>query len=171
MGGTITLTPALSRHPLAGALLLAAILNAKHVDWEAFFDLQDLLQDSNDRDVQKEIERGMKALRKEHDILEKPLKETKIITGKDKKSSIKESKKVGEYRKPGGEEQLYRDYEKIQGLPSKSDDGMDVKTLHDGSKIVKRPRDGKTPPTLEVQPSKSDARYPNSKIRVKVRYL
>ena len=86
MGGTITLTPALSRHPLAGALLLAAILNAKHVDWEAFFDLQDLLQDSNDRDVQKEIERGMKALRKEHDILEKPLKETKIITGKDKKS-------------------------------------------------------------------------------------
>jgi hypothetical protein len=170
-GGTITLTPALSRHPLAGALLLAAVLSTKYIYWDAFFDLQDLLQDSNDRDVQKEIERGMEALMKEHDILEKPLKETEIITGKDKKSSIKESKKVREYRKPGGEEQLERDYEKINGVPSKSDDGMDVKTVPDGSKIVKRPRDGKTPPTLEVQPSKSDARYPNSKIRVKVRYL
>jgi len=169
-GGTITLTPALSRHSLAGALLLAAVLSTKYIDWDAFFDLQDLLQDSNDRDVQKEIERGMEALMKEHDMLEKPLKKNGIITGKDKKSSIKESKKVREYRKPGGEEQLQIDYDKIKGLPSKSDDGMDVKTLPDGSKIVKRPRDGDTPPTLEVQPPKGDLRYPNSKIRVKVRY-
>jgi hypothetical protein len=87
-------------------------------------------------------------------MLEKPLKETEVITGKDQKSSIKEIKKVREYRKPGGEEQPQRDYEKIKGDPSKSNDGMDVKTLPDGSKIVKRPRDEKTPPTLEVQPPK-----------------
>jgi hypothetical protein len=47
---------------------------------------------------------------------------------------------------------------------------MDVKTLPDGSRIVKRPRDGDTPPTLEVQPPKGDLRCPNSKIRVKVRH-
>jgi len=80
-GGTVTLTPALSRHPLAAALLLAAVLSSRNVDWETFFDLQDLLQDTNDRDVQKEIERGMQALNKEHDKLEKPLKEAGIISG------------------------------------------------------------------------------------------
>ncbi len=73
VGGTITLTPALSRNPLGGALLLAAVLSAKYIDWDAFFNLQDLLQNSNDRDAQKEIERGMLALSKEHDKLEKPL--------------------------------------------------------------------------------------------------
>lgn len=72
IAGTVTLTPALSRHPLAGALLLAAVLSAKYIDWNAFFDLQDLLQDTNDRDVKKEIDRGMQALSKEHDKLEKP---------------------------------------------------------------------------------------------------
>lgn len=169
-GGTITLTPALSRHPLAGALLLAAILNAKHVDWEAFFDLQDLLQDSRDRDVQKEIERGKEALRKEHDILEKPLKEAGIISGKDKKTSIREKNEVRDYRKSGAEEQLQNDFDKIKGAPSKAKDGTETKILSDGTIVVKRPRDGDTPPTLEVQPPKGDLRYPNSKIRVKVRY-
>jgi hypothetical protein len=168
--GTITLAPAISRHPLAGALLLAAVLSAKYIDWEAFFDLQDLLQDSRDRDVQKEIERGMEALMKEHDMLEKPLKETEIITGKDKKSSIKESKKVREYRKPGGEEQLQRDFDKIKGTSSKEKDGTETKTLPGGTTVVKRPRDGDTPPAIEVQPPKGDLKYPNSKIRVKVRY-
>jgi hypothetical protein len=52
-GYTITLTPALSQHPLSGALLLAAVLSAKYIDWDAFFDLQDLLQDSSDWDVRK----------------------------------------------------------------------------------------------------------------------
>jgi hypothetical protein len=169
-GGTITLTPALSRHPLAGAFLLAAVLSAKYVDWESFLDLQDILQDSSDQDVQKEIERGHEALRKEHDVLEKPLKEAGIISGKDKKTSTREKNEVREYRKPGGEEQLQKDFDKMKGTPSKADDGMDVKTLPDGTKIVKRPRDRDTPPTLEVQPPKRDLRYPDSKIRVKVRY-
>jgi hypothetical protein len=170
-GGTIILTPALSRNPLAGVLLLAAVLSAKYIDWDAFLDLQDLLQDSNDRDVQKEIERGREALRKEHDILEEPLKEAGIISGKDKNTSKKESGKVREYRKQGGEEQLQGDFDKIEGTSSKADDGIETKTLPDGATIVKRPRKGEDPATLEVQPPKGDARYPNSKVRVKVRYL
>lgn len=169
-GGTITLTPALSRHPLAGAILLAAVVSFKNIDWEAFFDLQDLLQDSNDRDVHKEIERGKQALRKEHDILEKPLKEAGIVSGNDKKTSIREKNEVREYRKPGAEEQLQKDFDKIKGAPSKAKDGTETKILSDGTTVVKRPRDGDTPPTLEVQPPKGDLRYPNSKIRVKVRY-
>jgi hypothetical protein len=156
---------------LAGAVLLAALVSAKNIDWEAFFDLQDLLQDSRDRDVQKEIERGKEALRIEHDILEKPLKEAGIISGNDKKTSIREKNEVREYRKPGAEEQLQKDFDKIKGAPSKAKDGTETKIFSDGTTVVKRPRDGKTPPTLEVQPSKIDTRYPNSKIRVKVRYL
>lgn len=167
VAGTVTLAPALSRHPLAAALLLAAVLSAKHIDWEAFSDLQDLLENVNDRDVKKEIERGLETLRKEHDILEKPLKEAGIISGKDKKTSTREKNEVREYRKPGGIEQLEKDFDKTKGVPSKSDDGMDVKTLPDGTKIVKRPADK----TLEVQPAKGDSRYPDNKIRVKVRYL
>ena len=171
IGGTITLTPAISRHPLAGALLLASVLGAKYIDWEAFFDLQDLLDDSNDRDVQKEIERGLETLRKEHDILEKPLKEAGIISGKDKKTSTREKNEVREYKKPGGEEQLQKDFDKIKGMPSKAKDGMDVKTLPDGTKIIKRPRDGNDLPTLETQAPHGDPRYPMKGTKVKVRYL
>ena len=170
VGGTVTLSPALSRHPLAGALLLAAVLGAKYIDWDAFFDLQDILQDSSDRDVQKEITRGLEALRKEHDILEKPFKEARIISGKDKKTSTREKNEVREYRKPGGEEQLQKDFDRIKGTSSKAKDGTETKTLSDGTTVVKRPRDGDTPPTLEVQPPKGDLRYPDPKIRVKVRY-
>jgi hypothetical protein len=169
-GGTITLAPALSRRPLAGALLLASVLSAKYIDWEAFFDLQDLLQDSPDRDVQKEIERGMEALRKEHDILEKPLKEVGIITGKDKNTSIKESDRVREYRKTGGKNQLEKDFDKIKGVTSKAKDGTETKILPDGSKVIKRPKAEKGP-TLEVQASKGDPRYPLNGTKVKVRYL
>jgi hypothetical protein len=140
------------------------------IDWKAFFDLQDILQDSSDRDVQKEIERGQEALRKEHDILEKPLKEAGIISGNDKNTSVKESNQVREYRRPGGIEQLQKDFDKIKGTLSKAKDGMDVKTLPDGTKIVKRPKADKGP-TLEVQPPENDLRYLDDGIRVKVRYL
>jgi hypothetical protein len=171
VGGTVTLTPALSRHPLAGALLLAAVVSEKYIDWNAFFDLQDLLNDSNDPDVQKEIERGMEALRKEHDILEKPLKEASIISGKTKDTTTKKSGKVREYTKDGGEDQLQQDFKKFKEISSKAKDGTETKIFPDGTTVVKRPRDGDTPPTLEVQPPKGDLRYPNPKIRVKVRYL
>lgn len=77
---------------------------------------------------------------------------------------------VREYRKPGGGEQLQKDFDKIKGVSSKAKDGTETKTLLDGTTVVKRPRDGDTPPTLEVQPPKGDLIYPNPKIRVKVRY-
>ncbi len=98
----------------------------------------------------------------------KPLKEAGIISGKDKKHS-KEKDETREYRKPGGLGQLENDFEKIKGTPSKAD-GFDIKTLPDGTKILKRPSGSKNGPTLEVQPSKNDPRYPDEKIRVKVRY-
>ncbi len=167
VGATITLTPAISRHPLAAALLLAAVLSAKYIDWEAFLDLQDLLKDVKDRDVQIEIERGLEALRKEHDILEEPLKEAGIISGKDKKTSTREKNEVREYRKPGGEEQLQKDFDKIKGNSSKAKDGTETKTLPDGRKIVKRPKES----TIEVQAPKGDPRYPVKGTKVKVRYL
>jgi hypothetical protein len=165
-GGTITLTPALSRHPLAGALLLAAVLNAKHVDWEAFFDLQDLLQDSRDRDVQKEIERGKEALRKEHDILEKPLKEAGIIPGKRKDTSKNKNGRVRNYEKEGGEKQRQKDFDKIEGEYSKAKDGTEKKALPDDTTVVKRPDED----TIEVQAPKGDPRYPFKGTKVKVRY-
>lgn len=167
IGGTVTLTPALSRHPLAAALLFAAVLSAKYIDWEAFFDLQDLLGEMKDQDVQKEIERGLEALRKEHEILEKPLKEAGIISGKDKKTSSREKNEVREYRKPGGEEQLQKDFDKIKGNSSKAKDGTETKTLPDGTKIVKRPKES----TIEAQAPKGDPRYPVKGTKVKVRYL
>ncbi len=174
MGGTITLTPAISRHPLAGALLLAAVLSVKYVDWDAFFDLQDLLQDSKDRDVQTEIERGMQALSKEHDKLEKPLKEAGIISGKTKNTSINKSGKVREYTKEGGEEQLQKDFDKLPGKSVKSKtDGVEYKEYSDGTSIVKTPKKIKSDgsvreATLEVQPRNHSEI--NSKTRIKVRY-
>jgi hypothetical protein len=153
--------------------LTAAVLSAKYINWEAFFDLQDLLEDSNDRDVRKEIERGQEALRKEHDILEKPLKEAGIITGETEDTSTDESGEVREYTKEGGDEALQKDFDKLPGKPIKSKtDGVEYKEYPDGTRVVKTPK--KTGPkkrnaTLEVQPMS----YPeiNSKIRIKVRYL
>jgi hypothetical protein len=172
IAGTVTLTPALSRHPLAGALLLAAVLSAKYIDWDAFFDLQDLLQDTNDRDVKKEIDRGMQALSKEHDKLEKPLKEAGIISGKSKNTSDKKNGEVREYTKDGGEEQLQKDFDKLPGKSIKSKtDGVEYKAYPDGTRIVKAPKKTGEKPrdaTLEVQPISHSGI--DSDIRIKVRY-
>jgi hypothetical protein len=155
VGGTITLTPALSHHPLAGALLLAAVLSTRYINWEAFFDLQDILEDSNDWDVQKELERGTQALSKEHDKLEKPLKEAGIISGKMKNTSTKKNGEVREYTKEGGEAQLQKDFDKLPGKPIKSKtDGVEYKDYSDGTRIVKAPKKTGEKPrdaTLEVQ--------------------
>ena len=172
IAGTVTLAPALSRHPLAGALLLAAVLSAKYIDWDAFFDLQDLLQDTNDRDVKKEIDRGMQALSKEHDKLEKPLKEAGIISGKSKNTSDKKNGEVREYTKDGGEEQLQKDFDKLPGKSIKSKtDGVEYKAYPDGTRIVKAPKKTGEKPrdaTLEVQPISHSGI--DSDIRIKVRY-
>lgn len=59
------------------------------MNWDDFFKLKEMLKDVQDKDVQKQIEKGKGTLRKEHDELEKPLKEAEIILGKDKKHSKK----------------------------------------------------------------------------------
>ncbi len=167
MAGVIA-TSRIAANPRAAALLFALALTAYPMNWDDFFKLKEMLEDVQDKDVQKQIEKGKGTLRKEHDELEKPLKEAGIISGKDKKHS-KEKDETRDYRKPGGLGLLENDFEKIKGTPSKAD-GFDIKTLPDGTKILKRPTGSKNGPTLEVQPSKNDPRYPDDKIRVKVRY-
>jgi hypothetical protein len=62
-----------------------APLTAYPKNWDNFITLEELLKDVHDKNVQKEIKKGNETLRKEHDDLEKPLKEAGIISGKDKK--------------------------------------------------------------------------------------
>lgn len=167
MAGVIA-TSRIAANPRAATFLIALTLAAYPMNWDDFFKLEEFLEDVQDKDLKKEIERGKETLRKEHDELEKPVKEAGIISGKDKKHS-KEKDETREYRKPGGLGQLENDFEKIKGTPSKAD-GFDIKTLPDGTKILKRPTGSKNGPTLEVQPPKNDNKYPDDKIRVKVRY-
>jgi hypothetical protein len=163
----IVVTPTLSQHPLAGAALLAAILASQTIDWDTFFELKDIFEDSKNDQIKNELEKGFEALRKEHDELEKPLKEAGIISGKDKKTSTREKNEVREYKKPGGIEQLNKDFDKLPGVHAKAKDGIETKTLPDGTTIVKRP-DKKT---IEVQAPENDPRYPDDRLKVKVRYL
>jgi hypothetical protein len=167
MAGVVA-TSQIAVNPRAAALLIALTLAVYPMNWDEFFKLKELLEDVRDKNVQKEIEKGKETLRKEHDELEKPLREAGIISGKDKKQS-NEKDETREYRKPGGSGQLENDFEKIRGIPSNAD-GLDIRTLPDGTKIIKRPIGSKNGPTLEVQPSKNDPRYPDDSIRVKVRY-
>jgi hypothetical protein len=164
IAGVMT-TPQIAVNPRAAVLLLALTLIVYPMNWDDFFKLDDLLEGVNDKNVRSEIARGNEILRKEHDELEKPLKEAGVISGKDKKYS-KEKNEVREYRKSGGIEKLQKDFEKIQGDSSKLDDGLDIKILPNGTKIVKRPEDR----TIEVQPPKKSSNYPDQKIRIKVRY-
>jgi hypothetical protein len=164
IAGVMT-TPQIAVNPRAAVLLLALTLIVYPMNWDDFFKLDDLLEGVNDKNVRSEIARGNEILRKEHDELEKPLKEAGVISGKDKKYS-KEKNEVREYRKSGGIEKLQKDFEKIQGDSSKFDDGLDIKILPNGTKIVKRPEDR----TIEVQPPKKSSNYPDQKIRIKVRY-
>lgn len=156
--------------PRIAALLVALTIAVQPMNWNDFFKLDELLKDVHDKNVQREIEKGRQILREEHNELEKPLRETGIVSGKTKDTSVKENDRVREYKKSGGQEQLEKDFEKIEGDTSKVD-GLDLKTLPNGTKIIKRPMGSESGPTLEVQPPKNDPKYPDNKIRVKVRYL
>ncbi|HXH74989.1 MAG TPA: hypothetical protein VNJ08_08490 [Bacteriovoracaceae bacterium] len=168
MGGIVAASR-IAANPRAAALLIALALAAYPMNWNDFFKLEELLEDVHDKNVQKEIEKGKGTLRQEHDELEKPLKETGIISGKDKKHS-KEKNGTREYRKPGGIEQLNKDFDNMPGELSKAGDGTQTKLLPDGTTVVKGTKN-KHGLTLEIQPPKNDSKYPDPKIRVKVRYL
>jgi hypothetical protein len=169
MAGVVS-TSKIVINPRAAAMLIALTLAVYPMNWDDFFKLDELLKDVHDKNIQKEIEKGKETLRKEHDELEKPLKEAGIITGKDKNTSIKEKNEVREYKKTGGIEQLNKDFDKMPGEKFKAKDGTETKILPDGTKIVKGTKN-KNGPTLEIQPSKNDPRYPDPGIRIKVRYL
>jgi hypothetical protein len=169
MAGVVA-TSRIAVNPRAAALLIALTLAVYPMNWDDFFKLKELLEDVRDKNVQKEIEKGKETLRKEHDELEKPLKEAGIISGRDKKTSKREKDKVREYKKSGGREQLEKDFDKMPGESSKTQDGTETKNLPDGTTIVKSPGSNHGP-TLEIQPPKDNPKYPDDGIRVKVRYL
>lgn len=166
----VMILPDLVKNPLAATMVLAAVLAAKTIEWDSFFKLYDLLKDSNYSSVKQEIEIGMRALQEAHDELEKPLKEAGIISGKTKETSNRNNGEVKNYTKSGGGEQLQRDFDKLPGKNKVASDGSEYKELPDGKKIVKRPAEDETPPTLEVQYPKGESRGANN-IRIKVRYL
>jgi hypothetical protein len=168
IGGAVT-TPHLVENSRATALLVTLSLAFYPMSWDDFFKLEKFLQDIDDKNVKKEIEKGRATLRKEHDELENPLKEAGIISGKDKKHS-KEKKETREYRKRGGTEQLNKDFDKIPGERATAQDGTEVKHLPDGTTVIKSPGSNHGP-TLEVQPPKYSSKYPDPRIRVKVRYV
>ncbi len=166
--GGIAVIPALAEAPIALAVLLAVVLASQVIDWDKFFELKNVAEGSYDAEVRKALEEGINILNKTHDELEKPAKDAGVITGKMKNTSTNKDNGTREYTKPGGEEQLKKDFNKFPGETSKASDGTEVKTLPDGTRIVNRPsKDGKAP-TLEIQPPKGEGKIPNH--RIKVRY-
>lgn len=167
MAGVLA-TSQIAANPRASVLLIGLTLAVYPMNWDDFFKLEELLEDVHDKNIQKEIEKGKETLRKEHDELEKPLKEAGITSGKDKKHS-KQKNETREYRKSGGLEQLNKDFDKMPGELSKAGDGTEIKVLPDGTTIVKSPSSNNGP-TLEIQPPKNNSKFPDEGIRVKVRY-
>ncbi len=162
--GVIAIPATILDAPIVAAALLAAILAAKLIDWDAFEKLAKLFDRTREKVVRDQIEQGLNALSKAHDELEKPLRDLKIV---DRKTKVTTKDKTRQYTKSGGEEELQKDFDKIPGEITQTD-GLDIKTLPDGSKILRRPKTEKTDfPTLEVQPPKEG---PSRKIRIKVRY-
>lgn len=91
-------------------------------------------------------------------------RKTKNITGNEKQPSRN-------YQKPGGEEALKKDFDKFPGEVSSPEPGIDVKTLPNGSKVIKRPvNENSTYPTLEIQPGRTGNKVDDGR-RIKVRYV
>jgi hypothetical protein len=166
----VMVLPVLAENPLAAAMVLAAILAARNIDWDSSFKLFDILRDSKYPQVKKEIEIGIRALQKAHDELEKPLKEAGIINDKTKNTSTDEKGDTREYSKTGGEKEQQKDFDKLLGEIQVALDGTGFKYLPNGNKVVKRPATDKQAPTLEVQPSQNDSKT-HERLRIKVRYL
>jgi hypothetical protein len=166
----VLVLPVLAESPLAAALVLAAILTAKDIDWDAYFKLYELVKNSSDPQIKKEIIDGTHALQEAHDELEKPLREAGIINGKTKDSSSNKKGQVRQYDKAGDDKQLEKDFTKLPGEIQTSSDGIEYKILPNGDKAIKRPKEDDKRPTLEIQPGGGKVN-PNERIRIKVRYI
>lgn len=165
----VMILPELAEIPLAATLVLSAVLANLNIDWDSFFKLYDLLKNSNNTEVQEELNRGTHVLQEAHDDLEKPLREAGVIDEKTKDTSISRNAKVREYTKSGGDQKLKEDFDRIPGDASVASDGTEYKTLPSGERIIERPATKDKPATLEVQPSNSPEK-PKT-LRIKVRYL
>lgn len=161
--------PVLLEAPVAAGLVLAAIITAEKINWDSFFDLYDYLKSSRSKEIQSEIEKGLHALQEAHDELAEPLKETGVITGKTKESTVKSKSKTREYQKQGGNEQLEKDFDSLPGKSQIASDGKEYKIISNDSKAVKRPSEEKKPPTLEIQPLDVSSKF-SKELRIKVRY-
>ena len=156
-------------NPYTAMTVIAAVIAAKVINWDQFFKTIEVLGHQVDRTVVDLIKEGYHVLSKEHDNLEKPLKEAGIISGKDIKKEIKNKDRgTRQYLKKGDDKTLDEDFKKLPGEEKKASDGREYKELPDGKKAIKRPAnstDDKVP-TLEVQPPSGVG----SSIRIKVRY-
>lgn len=152
-------------NPYAAAAVMAAILAAKVVDWNAFFDLVNRAGKFADQAVKDMVKNGDEMLSEVHDRLEQPAKDSKIISGKDLDKN-KTDKITRQYNKTGDNKTLDEDFDKLPGERALTQDGKEMKIFPNGDKAIKRPKvkEGDIP-TIEFQPGNG------GKERVKVRHL
>lgn len=153
--------------PVLIAAALAALLGAKIIDWDAFEKAVAKYGNVAAQQIKTLIDKGNVTLSKEHDALEKSARDTGILDGATVDANA-ENKRVRNYTKNGGSDELNRDFEKAPGkeIPT-NDPGRRMKELPNGDRIVARTRSDEGSPTLEVQPKNAGK---GNKVRVKIRY-
>lgn len=162
--GGVAVMPTISSNPYTVAAVMAAILAAQVIDWDAFFALANKTVDLADQTVKELIKYGNAELSEVHDRIERPGKDYKVISGKDLDKQ-KSDKQTRQYNKKGDSKTLDEDFDKLPGEKSLTQDGKEVKTFENGDKVIKRPKiKEKERPTLEFQPEKG-------RERVKQRYV
>lgn len=135
MGG-IAATASIIESPAATALIIAAILATKPINWDKYFDFRNFTNNSLEKNILDQLRKGNLTLQKEHDKLEKPARDAGIITGKTKVTSKKSNGRVREYTKPDGEKSWNSDFEKIKSNQSKTQDGLDYKLQKMGLRLL-----------------------------------
>jgi hypothetical protein len=167
----ILVVPELGASPTLASALLAAILASQVVDWDAFYQMSKLMEEMKDQAFRHLVEQGTIALNKVQDELEKPARELGVIDRKTKNTTKDKKDPTREYRKPGGEEALNKDFDKFPGEATSPEPGVEMKTLPNGNKVVKRLKPSKDDsiPTLEFQPQKTGNKI-DDRGRIKIRY-
>lgn len=152
--------------PLLAAAVIAVILTEQAIDWNAFSQAVERFGYSANQVIRDLIQSGLKTLSKEHDELEKPLRDLGIIN-KNSKDISENSWGARNYKNPGGREAAKRDFEKVPGKEQSSNDpDVRVKVLENGERVVLRIKD-KRAPTIEMQPKDAGRGSDNTRIKVK----
>jgi hypothetical protein len=166
----VLVVPELVTNPVLMGILLGAVLASQPIDWSAFYKMSELAWEAKVPEIDRMIDQGTLALHKAHDELEKPARELGVIDRKTKNISESEKGPSRNYKKPGGEEALKKDFDKFPGDVTSPEPGIDMKILPNGSRIVKRPQSvDNEQPTLEIQPPKTGNKIDDGR-RIKVRY-